>query len=51
MWPAGGDEWEGGKCGRSHNGIINDNLDEKNGKASGGLLNILWTTRKNMIML
>ena len=44
------DEWEEG-CGRSHNGIINGNLDEKNEKASDGLLNILWTTRKNMIML
>ncbi len=26
-----------GKSGRSHNGIINGNLDENNGKASGGL--------------
>jgi hypothetical protein len=45
------DEWEGEKCGRSHFEIINSNLDEKNRKASGGLLNILWTTRTNMIML
>ena len=51
MRSAGRDEWEGGNNGRSHNGIINGKLDKNNGKASGGLLNILWTTRKDVILL
>ena len=42
---------KGENVGGQHFGIGNGNLDDKNGKASGGLLNIIWTTIMNMIML
>jgi hypothetical protein len=51
MRSAGWDAWEGGLSGRSHNWTINRKFRREEWETSGGLLNILWTTRKDMILL